>query len=515
MQAFSEELTLKSSNFSQLVSEMGAAARSDSSLGGADLAFGKYGSKPGRSFQSSGQNKAHHLRSGAVLFALSDFSTVLATSIVAKFVYLDIYLHTQESSWLHALVGIALGLILLVSYEQMGLYRLSVLPEPLIGIGKIWGGLTTSVLVLLGTLYVLKISDQFSRGWIISWIVLATFALTVVRWRITKILKERIRCGKLRHSVAIYGSPAFATQLGAEYARTCPMVDIDGIFFASEPAGQAQASNGGLNELRAAMSMHQYDTIIIALPASERATIQKAVKSLAFYSGELLLCSDLSDYPVSVSGSRSFGNLRMDVINVVPGSEFSHVAKPLLDYVLAAAGLIALAPILAMIAIAVKLDSPGPIFFRQRRYGQDNRIFRIYKFRTMTVTEDGPVVVQAKRDDARVTRVGRVLRRTSLDELPQLINVLLGDMSLVGPRPHAIAHDDAFEEQLDLFSRRRRVRPGITGWAQINGYRGETKTIEDVCDRMRHDLYYIEHWSIWLDLEILARTPLIAARRAY
>jgi len=133
----------------------------------------------------------------------------------------------------------------------------------------------------------------------------------------------------------------------------------------------------------------------------------------------------------------------------------------------------------------------------------------------MTVAEDGQVVVQAKRNDVRVTRVGRFLRRTSLDELPQLLNVLAGDMSLVGPRPHALAHDEAFEEQLDLFSRRRRVRPGITGWAQVNGYRGETRTIEDIHARMQHDLYYIDNWSIWLDLEILARTLMVATRRAY
>ena len=276
-----------------------------------------------------------------------------------------------------------------------------------------------------------------------------------------------------------------------------------------------QGSDGGLEELRTAMSERQFGTIIIALPASDKQAIQTAVKSLACYSAELLLCSDLSHYPVSVSGSRTFGNLRMDVINVVPGSEFSRVAKPLLDYTLAAAGLVLLAPLLAIIAVAIKLDSHGPIFFRQRRYGQNNQVFRIFKFRTMTVAEDGAVVVQAKRNDARVTRVGRLLRSTSLDELPQLLNVLRAEMSLVGPRPHAIAHDEAFEEKLDSFSRRRRVLPGITGWAQVNGYRGETKTIDDLRSRMLHDLYYIDNWSIWLDLEIIARTLLVATRRAY
>jgi putative colanic acid biosynthesis UDP-glucose lipid carrier transferase len=205
----------------------------------------------------------------------------------------------------------------------------------------------------------------------------------------------------------------------------------------------------------------------------------------------------------------------MDVINIVPGSESGHIAKRCLDYVLAASGLIALAPLLVLIAIAIKIDSPGPVFFRQRRYGQNNRIFRIFKFRTMKVAEDGPVVVQATREDARVTRVGRFLRGSSLDEIPQLINVLLGDMSIVGPRPHALAHDEDFDTRLDLFSRRRRVRPGITGWAQVNGFRGETRTLESIEGRMQHDLYYIDNWSIWLDLEIVARTILVFSRKAY
>jgi len=168
-----------------------------------------------------------------------------------------------------------------------------------------------------------------------------------------------------------------------------------------------------------------------------------------------------------------------------------------------------------VVALAIKIDSPGPVFFRQRRYGQNNSIFRIFKFRTMAVTEDGPTVKQAERDDPRVTRMGRILRRTSIDELPQLLNVLTGDMSIVGPRPHALAHDQLFEQKLDLFSRRRRVRPGLTGWAQVHGFRGETKTTEDIRSRMQHDLYYIDNWSIWLDIEIITRTVFVLFRGAY
>jgi exopolysaccharide biosynthesis polyprenyl glycosylphosphotransferase len=199
----------------------------------------------------------------------------------------------------------------------------------------------------------------------------------------------------------------------------------------------------------------------------------------------------------------------------VPRSERFSFIKTASDYIGAAGALILLAPLLLVVALAIKLDSPGPVFFRQRRYGQNNRVFRIFKFRTMHVAEDGPVVRQAIRNDPRVTRVGRFLRRSSIDELPQLINVLTGEMSLVGPRPHALAHDEDFERHVDTFLRRRRVKPGLTGWAQVNGYRGETRSPEDIRKRTEFDLDYIENWSIWLDFEILVRTVFVLGKSAY
>jgi polysaccharide biosynthesis protein PslA len=182
--------------------------------------------------------------------------------------------------------------------------------------------------------------------------------------------------------------------------------------------------------------------------------------------------------------------------------------KRSLDFVLASLGLVLLAPVFAVVAAAVKLNSPGPVFFRQRRRGYNHREFRIWKFRTMTTMEDGTSIQQAKPNDARVTFIGRLLRRTSIDELPQLLNVLAGDMSLVGPRPHAIAHDELYEVRIPEYARRSNVRPGITGWAQINGYRGQTKTDDDMRGRVDHDLYYIDNWSILLDIYIIAMTVL-------
>jgi undecaprenyl-phosphate galactose phosphotransferase/putative colanic acid biosynthesis UDP-glucose lipid carrier transferase len=168
---------------------------------------------------------------------------------------------------------------------------------------------------------------------------------------------------------------------------------------------------------------------------------------------------------------------------------------------------------MAIAAIAIKLDSPGPVLFRQRRIGFNSRDFVIFKFRTMSVMEDGPVIQQARRRDARVTRVGKILRQSSIDELPQLFNVLAGQMSLVGPRPHAIAHDDHYGDLLSEYALRHHVKPGITGWAQVNGYRGQIVKVEQMKTRVEHDLWYINNWSFLLDLKIAILTCFEVMRR--
>jgi undecaprenyl-phosphate galactose phosphotransferase/putative colanic acid biosynthesis UDP-glucose lipid carrier transferase len=191
--------------------------------------------------------------------------------------------------------------------------------------------------------------------------------------------------------------------------------------------------------------------------------------------------------------------------------------KRSMDVLTSSLALIFFMPVMALTALAIKLDSPGPIIFRQIRRGFNGRQFVIFKFRTMTVQENGPAVIQATRDDARVTNLGRLLRSSSIDELPQLINVLKGDMSLVGPRPHALAHDNYFESILSDYAFRHHVKPGITGWAQCNGARGATPSIEHVSNRVKLDLWYINNWSFWLDLQILMKTvfEVLKKRNAY
>ena len=201
----------------------------------------------------------------------------------------------------------------------------------------------------------------------------------------------------------------------------------------------------------------------------------------------------------------------------MPLSRAEVVQKRVFDLVFASLALIALTPLLVAVAILIKLDSPGPIFFVQRRYGFNQQPFRIIKFRTMGVSEDGAIVPKTTRGDPRLTRIGRWLRRWNIDEIPQLFNVLTGDMSLVGPRPHALSHDHDYERRISLYARRHNVKPGITGWAQINGYRGEIDSDDKIRKRVEYDLFYIDNWSLWLDLKIIARTVLSpeAYRNAY
>jgi undecaprenyl-phosphate galactose phosphotransferase/putative colanic acid biosynthesis UDP-glucose lipid carrier transferase len=195
-----------------------------------------------------------------------------------------------------------------------------------------------------------------------------------------------------------------------------------------------------------------------------------------------------------------------------PIRSWQRAVKSTLDFVAASAALVVLAPLMVAVAILIRLDSPGPVFFCQTRVGFNGRRFRIFKFRTMRTLEDGKEIRQVTRGDDRVTRVGRWLRMTSVDELPQLFNVLRGEMSLVGPRPHAEVHDSQFDRAIANYALRHHVRPGITGWAQVCGFRGETPTMDLVLKRVEHDLWYINNWSFWLDTVIVVRTAVALMR---
>ena len=262
-----------------------------------------------------------------------------------------------------------------------------------------------------------------------------------------------------------------------------------------------------LHQLIREGKVHQ---VLVTLPWSAEQRIAEIIQELKRYPVNVFLVPD------SVALNHAHGHIGdlagLPVFNIsqTPLNGWSPFFKRLEDVVLSALFLTALLPLMLLIAAAIKLDSRGPVFFRQQRYGYNNRLIEVFKFRTMFVhASDSNGEQQTIRDDPRVTRIGRLLRKTSLDELPQLLNVLLGSMSLVGPRPHATATKAGgvpFEEAVKEYSARHRVKPGITGWAQVNGYRGETDTLEKIEKRVKYDLEYIENWSVWFDLYIIFRT---------
>ena len=296
----------------------------------------------------------------------------------------------------------------------------------------------------------------------------------------------------------------------------------------------------GLNEvarvsLSAAKGLSSDDVIIDldrALQEARERGVEEFVVALRWSSKELLETVRerlrasplpahlLPDYTIrSVLGRRALSTNGQSLtleIQRAPLTSMERAAKRTLDIVCSAVGISLLAPLFIFIAILIKLDSKGPVIFRQRRNGFNSRQFVIFKFRSMTVQEDGASITQARRNDRRVTRVGQFLRQSSMDELPQLFNVLKGDMSLVGPRPHALAHDNEYKVLIAKYACRHHVKPGITGWAQVNGLRGETGRLEQMIDRVKLDLWYVDHWSMALDLSILLRTCFeILRNRAY
>lgn len=439
------------------------------------------------------------------LLALCQSAVVILAGGAAKILYLDLALGQPHESFPYLVPAVLFAIALHYCYKQLGLQSIDALTGPTIGFGRIWAGLAIAFMALLGAMYLLKITEAYSRGWFLIWFVMSAGALIVVRWAFARGLHQLAARGYLSRHIGVLGTRECVEALKGEFDKAMPYVIVDGYFLSDSNSDDA-ADQEAIRRLLAAMQAGSFGKVAIALPAGEKDRIRRALRRLAPYAPEILLCTDLLSSPVPIHGSTVIGTRRADVVSPVPTSERYRLEKRLFDVAAAAIGLALLAPLLLLVALVIKLDSSGPVFFRQRRYGRNNSVFRIFKFRTMTVAEDGERVIQAMQNDPRVTRVGRFLRATSIDELPQLINVLLGEMSIVGPRPHALVHEERFEDNFDLFSRRRRVLPGITGWAQVNGYRGETKTPEDVKKRMDYDLYYIDNWSIWLDLEIVVRT---------
>jgi Undecaprenyl-phosphate glucose phosphotransferase len=307
--------------------------------------------------------------------------------------------------------------------------------------------------------------------------------------------------------VALFGTPALAAAFTAflrrrRDLRTSLVHTATVLPDVPEPAFQL-----AIGHFVAHCRRHQVSEVVVALPWADETRVLATVRAFAMLPVDVRLAPDQAGYALADHQLLAGSPLPLVTVSVRPIRDWGKLLKDLFDRIGAVLLLAFLAPLFAVVAIAIKLDSPGPVFFRQERNGFNHRTFRMWKFRSMTAGADaGGGFRQATRDDPRVTRVGSILRRTSIDELPQLINVVKGEMSLVGPRPHPLALDDHYMAIIDQYATRHAVLPGITGWAQVNGYRGETDTADKMIGRVAHDLHYIRNWSFALDFWILALT---------
>ena len=369
---------------------------------------------------------------------------------------------------------------------------------------------------LAGCVFALKIGSTFSRGTIVSFAAIGLFGLVAHRtfWRTA--LESGLASGKWSgRKIVLISENSPALDVQQQLLRHG--FRIQRHFALAADNSHASHWDDILSQAISYTRCSNVDELFIAAELQSWTKIKKSAERLRLLPLPVNLVavgptSKLLTQPVS-----AIGNAIVIELQRAPLNFFERSVKRTIDIAFAGTALIALIPLLALVAIAIKLDSPGRVIFRQTRHGFNGKPFNILKFRTMTVVEDGDSVKQATRLDKRVTRVGFWLRRTSIDELPQLINVLKGEMSLVGPRPHAAAHDNYFDPVIANYAFRQRMKPGITGCAQVNGSRGETPTIDAMQRRVRLDLWYIENWSFQLDLAIMFRTiiELVRGRNAY
>ncbi len=364
------------------------------------------------------------------------------------------------------------------------------------------------LLALLG--WATQTLEAFDQRVLLAW-ALATPAAMFAAHRLLPLVLPRVLATQGLEKVAVI---AGANELGRRLAERLadPMLATRFAgYFDDRAAGRLQSlpavhNLGALSRLADYARSHRVDVIYIALPMASQPRILKLLEDLRDTTASIYFVPDIFVSDLIQARVDSIGGLPVVAVCETPFHGFNGFVKRVSDILLASLILVLIAPLLAVIAAGVKLSSPGPVLFKQRRYGVDGRKIVVYKFRTMTVAEDGDVVRQATRNDSRVTRFGAFLRRTSLDELPQFINVLQGRMSVVGPRPHAVAHNETYRKLIRGYMIRHKVRPGITGLAQVNGYRGETETVEKMKSRIEHDLAYLRNWSLLLDLQIILKT---------
>ena len=448
--------------------------------------------------------------------------------LVGFAVYFCYVVPTQGVSW-HYFVAIpAIALLAMLVFQAADIYQIQAFrghEKQYMRLAAAW---SVVFLVAICASFFAKIGDQFSRAWLGSFYVIGLFALIAFRRGLFLLVRRWTREGRLDRRTVVVGTgtdgetliQSLATQRDSD-------VRVIGVF---DDRGDERAAPtcGGVPKLGTVDDLVEFarhtrvDLVIFSLPISAENRILQMLKKLWVLPVDIRLSAHTNKLRYRPRSYSYVGNVPVLDVFDKPIADWDVVMKWLFDKIVGSLALIVTAPIMLLVAIAIKLDSRGPVLFKQKRYGFNNELVEIYKFRSMYADQtDAGASRLVTQDDPRVTRVGRWIRKTSLDELPQLFNVVFaGNLSLVGPRPHAVqakAENRLYHEAVDGYFARHRVKPGITGWAQIHGWRGETDSQEKIQRRVEHDLYYIENWSILLDLYIIMQTPfaLIRTENAY
>jgi Undecaprenyl-phosphate glucose phosphotransferase len=444
----------------------------------------------------------------------------------------NVLLHVCDWVWI-ALTGWLAHWIYLGGPSLPGFYEAAILVGvlfaalvfPRFGVYRAWRGASlieelrlitlswaTVVAALVFIAFVIKMGETYSRGWALTWVALAWFGLISSRILLRRLLTWMRARGFNQRRIVIVGTDELGREVAARIS-TAPWTGLQIAGFFCDPDGSSETRSpefpviGSIEDLPAYVEREPVDQVWFALPLREEDKVRELLYALRHATVDIRFVPDLFGLRLINHSVTDVAGLPVMNLSMSPMQGFNRLIKGLEDRILAMLILVLVSPLLVVIAIGVKLSSPGPVLFKQTRHGWDGREIRIYKFRTMVEhqEEDGRVT-QARRNDGRVTPFGAFLRRTSMDELPQFVNVLQGRISIVGPRPHALEHNEFYKEHVDYYMQRHKVKPGITGWAQINGYRGRTDTLEKMRKRVEHDLYYIENWSVWFDLKIILLT---------
>ncbi|WP_069469691.1 undecaprenyl-phosphate glucose phosphotransferase [Candidatus Marithrix sp. Canyon 246] len=431
-----------------------------------------------------------HFRFVGIILRLLDLSVLLISCLLSFLIYFEHF--NPPSNYIHLLLIVLFFSVPLFPYFP--LYRTWRGESLFNEVKAYFFALSMLFLSTALLLFLLKEGSEYSRLWFVFWYSLALFIGIFARIALRITLRKLRTKGYNQKNIVIIGDD----NLGKKVTDTLSQADWAGFHI------KAILTDG--KKLSEYLKNETIDDVWIALPLKEEDKVKQILKELMDTTVNIRLVPDIFGFSLLNHSITEIAGLPVIELTSSPMNTGNSFIKSIEDKVLASLILILISPIMLVVAIGVKMSSSGPIFFRQRRYGLSGESIWVWKFRSMTVCEDDAAFKQATANDKRVTKFGAFIRRTSLDELPQFINVLQGQMSIVGPRPHPVKLNEDFRQLIPKYMLRHIVKPGITGWAQINGYRGETETLEKMEQRITYDLYYIDNWSLWLDLKIIFLT---------